>query len=83
MNQAKTIWQPQKGPQEILANCPVAEIFFGGARGGGKTDGMIGKNAIKASVYGKYQNGIFFRKELPQLEAAIERTKDIYGPLGW
>ena len=79
----KTAWQPQPGPQSILANCPVEEIFYGGARGGGKTDGMIGKNAIKASIYGQHQKGIFFRRELPQLEAAIERCKEIYLPLGW
>lgn len=83
MTTESVIWQPQPGPQQILVSCPVQEIFFGGARGGGKTDGMIGKNAIKAAIYGKHQKGIFFRKELPQLEAAIERTKDIYGPLGW
>ena len=83
MSKESIIWNPQPGPQSLLVNCPVAEIFFGGARGGGKTDGMIGKNAIKASIYGKHQKGIFFRKELPQLEAAIERTKDIYGPLDW
>lgn len=78
-----TIWQPQKGPQTLLVNCPVEEILYGGARGGGKTDGMIGKNAIKASIYGKHQKGMFFRKEMPQLEMAIERTKEIYLPLGW
>jgi hypothetical protein len=44
---------------------------------------MIGKNAIKADRYGKSQKGIFFRRELPQLEAAIERTKEIYLPIGW
>ena len=76
-------WQPQAGPQTLLVNCPVAEIFYGGGRGSGKTDGMIGKNAIKADRYGQHQKGIFFRKELPQLDAAIERTKEIYGPLGW
>lgn len=79
----KVIWQPQPGPQAALTTCPVEEIFYGGARGGGKTDGMIGKNAIKAERYGKGQKGIFFRRELPQLEAAIERTKEIYIPLGW
>jgi hypothetical protein len=80
---SSTVWQPQPGPQTILVRCPTEEIFYGGARGGGKTDGMIGKNAIKASIYGKHQKGVFFRKELPQLEAAIERTKEIYQPLGW
>ncbi len=77
------IWQPQPGPQASLITCPVAEICYGGARGGGKTDGMIAKNAIKADRYGLHQKGIFFRRELPQLEAAIERCKDIYLPLGW
>jgi len=77
------IWQPQPGPQTALVHCPVHEIFYGGARGGGKTDGMLGKNAIKADRYGRDQKGIFFRRELPQLEAAIERCKQIYLPLGW
>lgn len=78
-----TSWQPQPGPQSILVHCPTKEIFYGGARGGGKTDGMIGKNAIKASVYGKRQKGMFVRKEMPQLEDAIERCSEIYLPLGW
>ncbi len=77
------IWRPQAGPQAALVECSVSEIFYGGARGGGKTDGMIGKNAIKADRYGEQQKGIFFRRELPQLEAAINRCKQIYQPLGW
>lgn len=76
-------WEPQAGPQTNLVDCPIKEIFYGGARGGGKTDGMIGKNAIKAAACGKHQKGIFVRKELPQLEDAIERCKEIYFPLQW
>jgi len=76
-------WQPQEGPQAILVDCPVETIVYGGARGGGKTVGMILKNCFKAAEYGKHQKGIFFRKELPQLEAAIETCKEIYLPLGW
>ena len=30
-------WEPQPGPQTALLACPVFEVFFGGARGGGKT----------------------------------------------
>ena len=37
-------WQPQPGPQTALLACPVFEVFFGGARGGGKTDGMLGES---------------------------------------
>jgi hypothetical protein len=77
------IWRPQAGPQHSLLKCPVFEIFFGGARGGGKTDGMIGGDwPIHAQRYGQYAKGVFFRRELPQLDAAIARSKEIYNPLG-
>jgi hypothetical protein len=40
-------WRPQAGPQKALVDCPLKEIFFGGTRGGGKTDGVLGKWALK------------------------------------
>lgn len=81
--QARIAWAPQPGPQAALVKCPTYEILFGGARGGGKTDAMIGGDwPIHASRYGKDAKGIFFRRELPQLESAIERSKDIYYKLG-
>lgn len=76
------VWSPQPGPQKLLIDCPVPEIFFGGARGGGKTDGVLGKFALKASRYGRHFNAIFFRKEMPQQDDLIERAKEIYGPVG-
>lgn len=76
------VWRPQPGPQAALVKCPVEEILYGGARGGGKTDGMLGKFAIKADRYGAAAKGVFFRREGVQLEAAIARSKQIYGPLG-
>jgi hypothetical protein len=45
-------WEPQPGPRSDLISCPAPEIFFGGARGGGKTDGMLGKWAKKEADYG-------------------------------
>ena len=76
-------FRPQPGPQARLMDCPIPTVLYGGARGGGKTFGMILKNAIKASMYGRDQKGIFFRRELPQLEHAIETTRMIYSRLGW
>lgn len=75
-------WAPQPGPQAALVKCPVDEIFFGGARGGGKTDGMLGKFAIKADRYGADCVGVFFRRTREDLKEAIERSQEIYGPLG-
>jgi hypothetical protein len=61
----RVVWAPQKGPQKALVDCPFREIFFGGARGGGKTDGVLGKYAIKAAMYGSAFNALFCRRELP------------------
>ena len=38
---ATIAWAPQPGPQQALIECPVYEILYGGARGGGKTDGKV------------------------------------------
>lgn len=57
-------------------------MFFGGARGGGKTDGVLGKWAIKEQVYGPAFNAIMFRRTTVSSEDAIERSKDIFKPLG-
>ena len=65
----------------MLVNCPVTLIGYGGARGGGKTDGALGKIAIDQERQGKAFNAIFFRKELPQADDLIERAKEIYLPL--
>jgi hypothetical protein len=77
-----TTWSPQEGPQDHLCSCPFPEIFFGGSRGGGKTDGVLGKWALKERRYGTNFNGIMFRRTSVSAEDAIERSKEIYGPLG-
>lgn len=79
---ATVIWAPQKGPQKSLIDCPIPEILWGGARGGGKTDAVIGKYAIKAGRYGRAFNAIIFRRELPQADDLIDRSREIYEPLG-
>lgn len=78
----KLAWSPQKGPQTALIKCPADEIFYGGARGGGKTDGMLGKFAIKAARYGEHCVGVFFRRTREDLKEAVERSRQIYGPIG-
>lgn len=78
----KVVWRPRSKPQLALIRCPVSEVFFGGARGGGKTDGVLGKWAIKDSYYGPAFNAIMFRRTTVSSEDAIERSKEIYGPLG-
>src|SRR5215475_6188585 len=59
-------WSPKGNPAQFaLLQCPVFEVFFGGARGGGKTDGMM------------------IRRTRAELVDTIERSRMIYGVLGW
>ncbi len=76
------MWRPQPGPQSQLLSCDVPEVFFGGSRFGGKTDGVLGKYLYKALKYGRAFNAVFFRKEMPSLDDVIERSHEIYGPMG-
>ena len=79
-------WRPQPGPQTALVRCDgknlPEELFYGGARGGGKTFSCLLKFALRAARYGKHVRGIFIRREYPQLEAAIDTSKIIYTSLG-
>lgn len=72
------IWQPMPGPQTALIECPVFEVFYGGARGGGKTEGSIGDWLQHSATYGRAASGVFFRREQKQLEEVIARTHDIF-----
>ena len=76
------LWQPQPGPQTALIQCPVFEVFYGGARGGGKTEGSIGDWLQHSALYGEAAIGIFFRRKLVQLAEVIARTKQIFPKLG-
>lgn len=76
------VWSPQPGPQVALLQCPVFEVFYGGARGGGKTDGSIGDWLQHSSAYGEDAVGVFFRRRFKQLEEVIARTKQIFPKLG-
>jgi hypothetical protein len=77
-----TVWAPQPGPQTALLTCPIPEVFYGGARGGGKTDGVLGEFASHAAEYGKHAIGLMVRRQRTELVETMERSKLIYGPLG-
>lgn len=76
------IWKPQEGPQTALLQCPVFEVFFGGARGGGKTESSIGDWLQHSAQYAENAVGIFVRRKLTQLAEVIARTKQIFPKIG-
>ncbi len=77
------MWAPQAGPQLHLIEADWCnEAFFGGARGGGKTDCLLGDYLQDVNKYGVAWKGIFFRRTYSELEPAIARAKELYIPMG-
>lgn len=66
------------GKQEEFISSNVDEIFFGGARGGGKTFALLMDFASHSNHYGRDAKGILFRKTNAELEEAITIAKDIF-----
>lgn len=64
-------WAPQPGPQQhAIEAAPIEELLFGGARGGGKTDFLIGDWMADAPL-GPAWRGILFRRSYRELEDYI------------
>lgn len=80
--ETKLAWAPQAGPQTAYVNCPVFEVCYGGARGGGKTSGSLGEWLLHEHEYKGHARGLFIRRNLTDLEDTIEEAKALYEPLG-
>lgn len=78
----EVIWRPNAGPQSWMIGCPVFEVFYGGARGGGKTAGMLGEWLNHAQRWGREASGLVVRRERTQLVKMIDESKKLYGRLG-
>jgi len=75
-------WKPQPGPQTLLLTCPIPDIFFGGARGGGKTDGLIGLWLAHAGRHGHHARGIIFRRSMSELDEVQARMLEVFPSIG-
>lgn len=78
----EVVWRPASAPQRALLACPVFEVFFGGARGGGKTDAILGEWAQHASAYAQHAIGLMVRRTRMQLTETFERAKVLFVPIG-
>jgi hypothetical protein len=81
-NKQVTVWEAQKGPQSAFVGCPVFEVFFGGARGGGKTDAVLGEWSLHADAYRANAIGLMVRRSRIELLETFERARIIYSKLG-
>lgn len=79
----RVAWAPQPGKQEAAIACPVTEIFYGGARGGGKSDYLIGDFAMHGQKWGDGAKGIIFRREATDMTQLEARAIEILSALGY
>lgn len=77
------VWEPRSQPQAAFIACPVFEVFFGGARGSLKTDSVLGDWINHSSMYGENAVGLMVRRTREELSETVERSRQIYTPLGF
>ncbi len=77
------MWDPQPGPQSsaLLADW-CDELFYGGERGGGKSDFQLGYQEDGALEYGSGHRGIMTRKTYDELEELQIRAQEIFPQTG-
>lgn len=78
-----TQWFPQEGPQLAAIEADwVDEVFYGGERGGGKSDFQLGYQEDGALRYREGWRGIMFRKSYPELEELQSRAMEVFPETG-
>jgi len=66
-------WTPQAGPQLEASTCPADFTFFGGSRGGGKSDCLLGRQLRGAELYTNHWNGLMLRRKYKEFQEMRRR----------
>lgn len=75
------LWRPNAGtPQEELLERQEFEVGYGGAKGGGKMDGII-YGAVRQVQHPRYHAAIF-RRTYPELQEIMDRTAATFPKVG-
>jgi hypothetical protein len=77
-----SVFEAQEGPQSWLVSCPVEDALFGGARGGGKTWGVLLDWIAYQDEYGEHARGALFRRKYKGLQEAQRVARILFRPLG-
>lgn len=79
------VWGVQYGPQALLLSAALYNlvdiIYYGGARGGGKTDGALGLILHHVKEHGKTAYILVLRRSLDELEQIIQRSQAVFGKI--
>lgn len=78
-------WRPQDGPQRAFVDAREPDVCFGGARGGGKSVGLLLSFKAHSESHGADARGIVFRRTFtPELEEIIRKGQEILvAEAGW
>lgn len=79
MSQPKTIWTPTPKQTEFLS-ASEEEVLYGGAAGGGKTDGLIidALGAWQHAIEKPRYQALILRRTFPELADIINRSRSLY-----
>jgi hypothetical protein len=70
-------WAPQPGPQLLAVTCTADEILYGGTRGGGKSDALIGRQIGGVQRYGRDWNGLIVRRRYKDFNELRRRWDEL------
>jgi hypothetical protein len=76
INQQDVIFKPNSGPQTQFLAASEREVFYGGARGGGKSYAML----VDPLRYCSYANhrALLVRRTMPELRDLIQKSQLLY-----
>jgi hypothetical protein len=77
----RVLWRPMPKQHQFI-RCPVEDVLFGGARGPGKTDGIIGDWLNHARLYTGHARGILIRQSYPAMEELEARCQELFPGTG-
>lgn len=77
------MYVPHPGPQTAFLSAKIIpEVLFGGARGGGKTAGLLADYLQDVYEYKAAWQGVLFRRTYPELEEVIKQSFRFYPETG-
>lgn len=71
------VWRPNPGPQTRFVTCNADEILYGGAAGGGKSDGLLA--GVTRWINHPQFRALILRRTIPELKKSLyDRARELY-----
>lgn len=76
----KVAWQPNSRPQSLFCASTEDEVFYGGAKGGAKSDAVVAKPLRQVGLY-RFK-ALILRQTFGEVQELIDRSHLIYPSVG-